>query len=112
MPITSYLEDNDYFLPFDNITSSASVAILNPLSYKTITVSVTFRDQQGNQFYSDSFTLGPLAHTAFSLPQRYPPSQGHLGVVEFKTPDPALSMLGLRFGAVSFTSILPLTPGL
>lgn len=109
MPIIVYVENSDYLLPFDHITSSASVAIVNPLSYTTITISVTFRDEQGNQFYADSFTLGPLAHTAFSLAQRYPQSQGHRGVVEIATTSLAMNVLGLRFGAASFTSILPLT---
>jgi hypothetical protein len=70
---------------------------------------VTFRDEQGNQIYADTFTLGSLAHTSFSLAQRYPQSQGHRGVVEIATKDLAMSVLGLRFGAAAFTSILPLT---
>jgi hypothetical protein len=109
MPLIVYVEDTDYLLPFDHITSSTSVAVLNPLTYTTITISVTFRDEQGNQLYADSFTLGPLAHTSFSLAQRYPQTQGHRGVVEIATTDLALNVLGLRFGAASFTSILPLT---
>jgi hypothetical protein len=109
MPIIVYVEDSDYLLPFDHITSSTGVAIANPLSYTAITISVTFRDEQGNQFYADSFTLGPLAHTAFSLAQRYPPSQGRRGVVELSTTGLTMSVLGLRFEAASFTSVLPMT---
>jgi hypothetical protein len=109
MAIIVYVEDSDYFLPFDHITSSTGVAIANPLSYTAITISVTFRDEQGNQFYADSFTLGPLAHTAFSLAQRYPQSQGRSGVVELSTTGLTMSVLGLRFEAASFTSVLPMT---
>jgi hypothetical protein len=109
MPVMNSVEDNDYLLLFDHITSSTSVAIVNPVSYLTITVMVTFRDEQGNQFYTDSFTLAPLAHAAFSLPDRYPQSKGHRGVVEFTTKAPAINVLGLRFGAEAFTSILPMT---
>jgi hypothetical protein len=109
MPIITYIQDNDYLLPFDHITASTGVAIANPLSFNTITISVTFRDEQGNQFYADSFTLGPLAHTVFSLAQRYPQSQGRRGVVELATSSIAMSVLGLRFGPEAFTSILPIT---
>ena len=82
---------------------------VNPVRFDTITVLVTFRDEQGNQFYTTAFTLGPLAHTAFSLSERYPQSKGHRGVVELKTTDFTMNVLGLRFGAASFTSILPMT---
>jgi hypothetical protein len=109
MPVIVYVEDNEYLLPFDHITASTGVAIVNPLSFTTITVSVTFRDEQGNQFYADSLTLGPLAHAAFSLAQRYPQSQGRRGVVELSTSSTAMSVLGLRFGPAAFTSILPMT---
>jgi hypothetical protein len=109
MPLIVYVEGNDYVLPFDHITASTGVAIVNPLSFTTITVSVTFRDEQGNQFFADSFTLTPLAHTAFSLAQRYPQSQGRRGVVELITTSSTMSVLGLRFGAAAFTSILPIS---
>jgi hypothetical protein len=85
------------------------VAIVNAESYSTITVALTFRDEQGNQIYADSLTLGPLAHTAFSLSDRYPQTKGRRGVVEIATKDLAMNVLGLRFGGASFTSILPLT---
>jgi hypothetical protein len=109
MPIVIYVEDNDYILPFDNITSSTGVAVVNPLSYTTITIFVSFRDEQGKQFYVDSFTLGPLQHAAFSLSDRFPQSVGRRGVVELATPGLTMNMLGLRAGAASFTSVLPLT---
>jgi len=109
MPIIVYVEDSDYLLPFDHITSDTSVGIVNPLSTTTITVAVTFRDEQGNQFYADTFTLGPLTHTAFSLSQRYAQSQGRRGVVEIATTSLTMTVLGLRFSGAAFTSILPLT---
>jgi hypothetical protein len=85
MPIIVYVEDDTYFLPFDNVTASTGVAVANPVSYTGITVFVTFRDEQGNQFLIDRFDLGPLAHTAFSLAERFPQSAGRRGVVELTT---------------------------
>ena len=109
MPIITYVDSNDYILPFDHITSSTGVAVVNPLTWTSITVFVTFRDEQGNKFYVDSFTLGPLQHTAFSLSDRFPQSVGRRGVVELATPGLTMNVLGLRAGAASFTSVLPLT---
>lgn len=109
MPIIIYVEDSDYILPFDHVTSATGVAIVNPVSYTAIQISVTFHDEQGNQFYTDSFSLGPLAHTSFSLAQRYPQTQGRRGAVEISTTGLTMNVLGLRFGAAAFTSILPLT---
>ena len=109
MPIIVYVEGNDYILPFDNATSSTGVAILNPLS-SGITVFATFRDQNGNKFLVDSFTMNPLQHMAFSLATQYPQSAGQIGTVEFSTSGIAMDILGLRFGVQSFTSIIPLTP--
>jgi hypothetical protein len=85
MPVIDYLESTDYLLPFDHTVSSTGLAVVNPDSFETITVTVTFRDEQGSQFYIDSFTRGPLAHSAFSLSERYPQSKGHRGVVELAT---------------------------
>jgi hypothetical protein len=107
MPVMDYVESSDYLLPFDHTVSSTGLAIVNPDSFETITVTVTFRDEQGSQFYIDSFTLGPLAHSAFSLSERYPQSKRHRGVVELTTKDLTMNVPGLRFGDVSFTSVLP-----
>ena len=109
MPIIIYVEDNTYVLPFDHTTSTTGVAIVNPISYTAITVFVTFRDEQGSQFYLDSFSIGPLQHSVFSLTDRYPQSAGRRGIVEIATTGLTMNVLGLRFGSASFTSILPLT---
>jgi hypothetical protein len=110
LPIVIYVNANSYTLPFDNLTATTGVAIVNPLSYTSIMIFLTFRDAQGVQFLVDAFTLGPLAHTAFDLSVRYPQSVGKRGVVQFATSNLALGLLGIRFGAQSFTSILPLAP--
>ena len=96
-------------MPFDNVTSTTGVALVNPLSYTSITVFLTFMDEQGNQFLLGRFDLGPLAHTAFSLAERFPQCAGRRGVVELSTNAITMSVPGLRFGSQAFTSILPLT---
>jgi hypothetical protein len=109
LPIVSCVNANRYLLPLDNTNSTTGVAIANPLSYTSMTTFVTFRDEQGVQFLVDTFTLPPLGHTAFSLADRYPASAGKRGVVEFATASLTMGLLGLRFGAQAFTSVLPLT---
>ena len=76
LPIVTYVNAKRYVLPFDHTNSATGVALVNPLSYTSITVYATFRDEGGTQFLLDSFTLGALQHTAFSLSDRYPQSAG------------------------------------
>ena len=109
LPIVTYVNAKRYVLPFDHTNSATGVALVNPLSYTSITVYATFRDEGGTQFLLDSFTLGALQHMVFSLSDRYPQSAGKRGVVEFATSGLTMCMLGLRFGPESFTSVLPLT---
>ena len=109
LPIVAYVNANRYVLPFDQINSTTGVALVNPLSYTSITVYVTFRDEQGTQFLVDRLSLGALQHTAFSLSDKYPQCAGKRGVVEFESTGLTMGMLGLRFGTESFTSVMPLT---
>jgi hypothetical protein len=109
LPIMTFVNAARYALPFDQVNSTTGVALVNPLSYTSITVYVTFRDEKGTQFLLDSLTLGASQHMAFALSDRYPQCAGKRGVVQFDTSGVSLSILGLRFGAQSFTSILPLT---
>jgi hypothetical protein len=57
----------------------------------------------------DSIPLLPGGHIAFNLTDRYPTSAGKRGLVWF-TGNLTMGVLGLRFGAQAFTSILPLSP--
>jgi hypothetical protein len=107
MPITEYLDGSKYAVPFDNQTSANGIALVNPLSYKTITIFLTFLDEQGNRFYIDSLDLGPMQHTSFDLATKYHPSAGVRGVVQIQTSD-FVCVLALRFFNAAFTSLLPL----
>jgi hypothetical protein len=66
LPIITYVNASRYVLPFDQINSTTGVALVNPLSYTSATVYVTFRDENGTQFLVDRLSLGDLQHTAFS----------------------------------------------
>jgi hypothetical protein len=80
---------------------------VNP-STSQITVSISFRTEAGIQTNLTSFTVPSMAHMAFVLADKFPASANTRGVVEISTSSSAMSVLGLRFGAESFTSILPI----
>lgn len=107
LPIMSVLEGNQYLLPFDNISASTGIAIVNP-AMSEITVFVGFRTETGAQTSLTSFTVPSRAHMAFVLADKFPVSANKRGVVELSTSSIAMSVLGLRFGAESFTAILPI----
>jgi hypothetical protein len=107
LPIMSVLEGNHYLLPFDNISASTGIALVNPAA-SDITVSISFRTEAGVQTDLTSFSVPSKAHMAFVLADKFPASANQKGVVELSTSSTAMSVLGLRFGAESFTSILPI----
>lgn len=98
-------------LPFDHTDGYATgVAVVNPFSYTSITVFVTFRDDQGNQFLVDSFDLPAQAHTGITLTQRYPTTIGKRGTVTISTSALWLYVLGMRFSpSLLFSTVTPLS---
>lgn len=106
-------------LPFDHIAAANGVALVNPGSFSTISVSVVFRDESGAQFFQDSFQMAPLTHQAITMTQKYPQTIGHRGTMEISTTGLfPINVLGLRFVpdprfiALSFTSITPVASSL
>jgi len=100
--------------PFDHIAAASGIALVNPGSFSTITVSIVFRDESGTQFFQDSFQMLPLTHQAITMTQKYPQTIGHRGTMEISTTGFfPINVLGLRFVpdprfiALSFTSITP-----
>ena len=98
-------------LPFDHTNGYATgVALVNPFSYESIPVTVTFRDQYGNIFLTDTFTLSQQQHIGITLTQRYPASIGAQGTVTFTTSALWLNALGMRFSPAGFFStVTPLS---
>jgi hypothetical protein len=101
-------------LPFDHIAAASGVALVNPGSFSSISVSVVFRDESGALILQDSFQMLPLTHQAITMTQKYPQTIGHRGTMEISTTGFfPINVLGLRFVpdsrfiALSFTSITP-----
>ncbi|GIU78462.1 MAG: hypothetical protein KatS3mg005_1700 [Bryobacteraceae bacterium] len=94
---------------FDETTYVTAIAIANPGS-APVTVTASARDAAGNALGSFTLNLGPKQRSAFVLRDRPELSSlaGKRGSVEFRAAGGALSVLGLRFNGLAFTSILPL----
>jgi hypothetical protein len=102
----SSMFDDDFILPFDNSGGfTTAMAICNPDSYTSATVTVAFYDQLGNRTYLDQFTLMPLEQAAFALPVRWPATANKRGTAVFQVSGWGAPALGLRFNdSGAFTS--------
>lgn len=110
VPTDSQYENTKRLL-FDNTGGFVmGVAVANPSSWEIMKVQVRFYDQNGSMFYTESFYMDPMTHTAFVLPDKFQQSGNKKGTVVF-TSEETLSgpaILGLRFSPNgSFTSVHP-----
>jgi hypothetical protein len=97
-----------FALSFDQTTGAANgLALANPSPFETLTVFFTIKDQGGNQYVLDSFTMAPYAHRSFVIGTKYPATLGQRGTVEVSTTGFQMSVLALRFSGASITSVLP-----
>lgn len=93
-------------LIFDETAYVTGVAVLNPAS-SAATVTITVRDASGSQIAAPTLTLAANAKTAFTLRSRSDLAAlvGRRGSVDFTSSSGAVSVLGLRFNDLAFTSI-------
>lgn len=95
-------------LVFDETQFDTAVSVLNPTA-SDVTVTITVRDDQGALIGTSTLPLGAKKREAFVLKGRaeLAAMQGKRGSAEFTVSSGAVSVLGLRFKGLSFTSILP-----
>jgi hypothetical protein len=96
-----------YGLPFDHVDATTGFAMANSYSNQPISVTLTFYDEAGAQFFADTFTMPGLTHQAFMLPDRYPQVAGKRGLV-LVTSNGFINVVGLRARGGGFTTITPL----
>ena len=99
--------NSQFALPFDHIGAATGVALVNPSQKDSLSISVTFRDQNGVAIVTDTIPMQPLTHIAFTMTDRYPQTANTRGIVTFQSSGTA-NVLGLRFRGPVFTSITPL----
>jgi len=100
--------NNRFSLAFDQTDSAViGLALTNPLAF-FITVTLTFRGEDGSVIATDTFPMLPRAHKAITTTSSYPTTAGKRGTIEISTNGILLSVLALRFGRSAITSIEPL----
>lgn len=102
VPIVSQF-DSHFVLLFDNTTFITGIAIANP-TLNAVDIPVTIRDQAGLIIERRTISLESYSHTAFSLPDTWPSTNGLRGTIEFQTTGFGVAALGLRFNGAAFTS--------
>lgn len=93
---------------FDETDYVTAVAVLNP-GTAPVTVIVAARDEAGNEIGRFTLALNARQRAAFVVRDRpeMTAMRGRRGVLEFSAADGPVSVLGLRFNGLAFTSILP-----
>jgi hypothetical protein len=96
--------DSHFVLLFDNTAGfTTGLAVANP-TVDSVSIPVTIRDQSGNVIDHQFIQLNSYSHTAFNLPDFWFSTAGRRGAIEFQTSGFGVAGLGLRAGAVAFTS--------
>ncbi|MFB3776564.1 MAG: hypothetical protein ACE141_03105 [Bryobacteraceae bacterium] len=95
-----------YVLWFDNTDSMVVGVALANLSTQPVTIEATIRDEAGLVIGTGEIPLPALGHTSFELPSRLAQTAQRRGTVEFRTAAAGqISVLGLRFNPLAFTTI-------
>jgi hypothetical protein len=96
-------------LVFDETEFVTALAVLNPTE-SAVSVTMTARDETGTILSSSTFRLGPRERQAFTLRDKAGMSAvlGKRGSLDVAVNSGAISVLGLRFNRLAFTSVLPM----
>jgi trimeric autotransporter adhesin len=103
---------NAYVLAFDNTHDTATgIAVNNVSTSGQVNIPVVVRDDSGTQIATDTLTMAPNGHSAFTLgSDRYPEAANIRGTIEFDKPGNAqIGALGIRIptGATHTFTTLP-----
>jgi sugar lactone lactonase YvrE len=103
------LENRDpgsFLLWFDNTSPFYNGVAAANNSSQPVTVPVTARDADGKVIGQGTLSLVASGHDAFMIASKFPYTAGQRGTLEFAKPAGAqISVLGLRFNGIAFTSI-------
>ena len=103
---------NARIIAFDNTNGTATGIAVNSMGGSAATIPVIVRNDAGTQIASDTLTLSPNGHYAFTMgTDRYPESANVRGTIEFDTPASGqIGALGIRIPAAhTFTTLPALT---
>jgi len=98
-----------FFLPFDDVTNTTSIALANPDPSTTATINVTFRYTDGTS-NTGQLTLAAQNYNANLLATLFPVTTGKAGVAEFTSNVP-IAVVEVRFNPTqAFTSLRAVGP--
>ncbi len=108
MPLESRTA-NSFVVAFDNTGGTATGVAISSVSLATATVPVVVRDSTGAQIATDTLTLAPNGHLAFTLgSDKYPQTANIRGTIEFGTsPGGQIGALGIRIPLAHTFTTLP-----
>lgn len=99
-------EAASYLLWFDNTNNMVVGVALANLTTQPVSVTATIRDESGPGIGTGTIDLPAQGHTSFELPARLAATAQRRGTVEFRTAASGqISVLGLRFNPLAFTTI-------
>jgi hypothetical protein len=97
--------NNRFSLAFDHTGSAVTgLALVNPSVTDPLTVTVTFRGEDGSVIVTDTFTLGKHAHKSMTATSAYAATVGRRGEIEISTAGSYMNVVAFRVGqsAISF----------
>lgn len=107
VPLSAY-DDYVFIMPYDNTNGYVtSMALLNPGANLDSQVYVTLLDTEGNTVSTDTIPLAKGQQLAFSIPERFPDTQGKVGSILFESSTTRLSALGFRFNPQHAFATIP-----
>ena len=100
---------NAYVLAFDNTNGISTGIAVNNASAQVASVPVTVRDDTGAQIATDTLSLNPNGHVAFTLvTDKYPVTANIRGTIEFDNPaNGQIGTLGIRIPRTTTYTTLP-----
>jgi hypothetical protein len=98
-----------YLLAFDNTGGTATGIAINSVSMQNASIPVVVRDDAGTQIATDTLTLVPNGHLAFTLvTDKYAVTANKRGTIEFDTPPGGqIGALGIRIPVGHTFTTLP-----
>ena len=95
-----------YILWFDNTGATVVGVALANITKQPVSVEATIRDESGLVIGTGTISLPARGHDSFELPSRLAQTAQRRGTVEFDTTASGqISVLGLRFNSLGFTTI-------
>ncbi len=100
---------NSYILAFDNTNGTATGVAVNAVSSQPVTIPVTVRNETGNPIATDTITLNPNGHYAFTLvTDKFANTKDVRGTIQFDAPAGAqIGALGIRIPQTQTYTTLP-----